>query len=63
MPGNGRKVSLYLSEKGGTVRPVIMEGHDSGYFYPAADEAVKAALFRPLTRLSILEAIRAGNSK
>ena len=46
MPGNGRKVSLYLSEKGGTVTAI--EGDlDSCHFHPIADEAVKVALFKP----------------
>ncbi len=60
MSGNGRKVSLYLSEKGGTVTAV--EGdYDSCCFHPITDEAVKAALFKPRASLLILEGIRAGN--
>jgi len=39
MPGNGRKVPLCLSEKGGTVT-AIEEDHDSCHFHPIADEAV-----------------------
>ena len=62
MPGNGRKVSLYFSEKGDTVR-TVERGHDFYPFHPIADEALKAALFKPWTRLSILKAIRTGNPK
>ena len=40
MPGNGRKVSLYLSEKGGTVTAI--EGdHDFCYFYGSLLEAIR----------------------
>ena len=62
MSGNGGKESLHLPEKGDTVRNVE-GGHDFYPFHPIADEAVKAALFKPWTRLSILKAVRTENPK
>jgi len=41
----------------------VERGHDFYPFHPIADEALKAALFKPWTRLSILKAIRTGNPK